>query len=221
MYDYGPVEPQALWDQVSSLAGDAKVDEAYEIEFGDDLASNHSEDEAVETNPKVEYKPHTKIVGFKFDIVMEFGSVDILRNVKKEHFIYIDNEYELIPNAKERFRAKYKAERCTWKIYASIKEHEKTFRIKTLTPKHECEIVLDNMHIDVNLLSKYFLEQFRLYPNMHYSAFKEMIENTKFSKMSSWQFYRAKKLQCKSSRDLYQNSLQYLMIATSKSCPQI
>ena len=61
-----------------------------------------------------------------------------------------------------------------------------------MKPKHQCDIVLENKHVNAQWLGKHFLDQFRMHPNMDYSAFHQMTQNSKFSSVSNHQFYRAR-----------------------------
>ena len=61
-----------------------------------------------------------------------------------------------------------------------------------MKPKHQCGIVLENKHVNAQWLAKHFLDQFRMHPNMDYSAFHQMTQNSKFSSVSNHQFYRAR-----------------------------
>ncbi|KAM6564850.1 hypothetical protein CsatB_009362 [Cannabis sativa] len=68
-----------------------------------------------------------------------------------------------------------------------------TFKITTITEGgHQCGMVLENRLIDVNWVTKHFIDQFRQHPEMEFKQFAEMTKDTKYSKVTSWQFYRAR-----------------------------
>ncbi|KAF4356269.1 hypothetical protein F8388_000716 [Cannabis sativa] len=110
--------------------------------------------------------------GFNFKLGMEFGSVQLLKNTLKEHFILESKEYKLLANDLEKFRAVCRAPGCPYLLYAHVNGDGKTFRINKMKPKHQCGIVM--------------------HPNMDFSAFHQMTQNIKFSKVSNHQFYRAR-----------------------------
>ncbi|XP_060960742.1 uncharacterized protein LOC115723585 [Cannabis sativa] len=68
-----------------------------------------------------------------------------------------------------------------------------TFKITTITEGgHHCGMVLEKRLIDVNWVTKHFIDQFRQHPEMEFKQFAEMTKDTKYSKVTSWQFYRAR-----------------------------
>ncbi|XP_062112502.1 uncharacterized protein LOC133823668 [Humulus lupulus] len=123
---------------------------------------------------------------------MQFGTVYLLRTAIKEYFIQNDREYKYVANESYRVRAICRAKGCPWVLYAHVLGDKTTFRVNTLVDSHLCPLVLNNRHVYSKWLSKHLLEQFRLNPNMEYQRFKELTQNTKFSMISKWTFYRTK-----------------------------
>ncbi|XP_060973008.1 uncharacterized protein LOC115694936 [Cannabis sativa] len=132
------------------------------------------------------------IEDFKFALGMEFANITQLTTALKEHFIHMCKEYVLINNDSRKFRAKCKANGCPWLVHAHVQEDKRTFKVTSYKETHDCGIALDNRHINARWLSKYFLDQFRMHPNMDFKSFKEMTKDSKFSKVTESQFYRAK-----------------------------
>ncbi|XP_062113116.1 uncharacterized protein LOC133824263 [Humulus lupulus] len=141
-----------------------------------------------------EFNLKTKMQNFQFVLGMEFSTVTILRNAIREYIIEGDREYVFISNDSNRIRVKCKGANYEWMLFASIvnKTEGKTMRVKTLVDKHSCGSVLDNKKLTSTWLAKHFWEQFRLNPSMEYTAFREITAKTKYSRVSSWTFYRAK-----------------------------
>ncbi|XP_062105109.1 uncharacterized protein LOC133816824 [Humulus lupulus] len=160
----------------------------------EELHELKSDDEFDAGKNSKEFNPKTKMQNFQFVIGMEFATVTILRNAIREYFIEGDREYVFIANDSNRVRVKCKGANCEWMLFASIvnKIDGKTMRVKTLVDKHSCGIVLDNKKLTSTWLAKHFLEQFRLNPSMEYNVFREITTKTKYSRVSSWTFYRAK-----------------------------
>uniref|UniRef100_A0A803R2X8 Transposase MuDR plant domain-containing protein n=1 Tax=Cannabis sativa TaxID=3483 RepID=A0A803R2X8_CANSA len=104
----------------------------------------------------------------------------------------MDKEYVLLANDNKKFRAKCKANGRPWLVHAHVQEDKRTFKVTSNKETHNCGIALDNRHISAKWLSKYFLDQFRMHPNMDFKSFKEMTLDNKFSKVTESQFYRAK-----------------------------
>ena len=93
-------------------------------------------------------------------------------------------------NDTTRLRAKCKEQSCNWILYARTQNYDnRIVRINTLVDKHACDIVFDNKHVTSPWLANYFLEYFRLNPNMNYKCFKEMAASSKFSNVSKAIFY--------------------------------
>ncbi|XP_062107977.1 uncharacterized protein LOC133818890 [Humulus lupulus] len=148
---------------------------------------------------------------------MEFGNVQLLRLALKEHFIHTDREYMFTANDAQKLRAKCKVAGCPWVVHAYVKENGITFRVNTFLDTHRCGIVLNNRHIDAQWLAKHFIDQFRLHPNMDYSAFKEMTHNTNYSMVSASQFYRA----CSTAKEELEVSVVQQFAILEDYCKQI
>ncbi|XP_062104408.1 uncharacterized protein LOC133815608 [Humulus lupulus] len=124
---------------------------------------------------------------------MEFGTAKLLRTAIKKYFIESNREFKYVSNDMRRIRVKCKAKQCPWLLYASVSRADNTtFKVQTLVDNHNCGLALNNSHADAPWLSKYFLEQFRINPDMKYKTFREMTTKTKYSHVSNWVFYRAK-----------------------------
>ncbi|XP_062085390.1 uncharacterized protein LOC133791483 [Humulus lupulus] len=162
--------------------------------YEEELHELKSDDEFDAGKNSKEFNPKTKMQNFQFVLGMEFATVTILRNAIRKYFIEGDREYVFITNDSNKVRVKCKGANCEWMLFASIvnKTDGKTMRVKTLVDKHSCDIVLDNKKLTSTWLAKHFLEQFRLNPSMEYTAFREITAKTKYSRVSSWTFYRAK-----------------------------
>ncbi|XP_062085284.1 uncharacterized protein LOC133791371 [Humulus lupulus] len=188
-----PIDPNTWWTSVTTLCT-----ETLEVEDGidseEDLASLASDDDdpSVRKRGFKEYNPKTKWEDFKFTLGMQFGTVYLLRTAIKEYFIQNDREYKYLANESYRVRAICRAKGCPWVLYAHVLGDKTTFRVNTLVDSHLCPFVLNNRHVDSKWVSKHLLEQFRLNPNMEYQRFKELTQNTKFSMISKWTFYRTK-----------------------------
>ena len=114
-------EPETCnwWSSIIGLHVDPDVDEDG-IDTASDVASvNSDEDNYKKTT--LEYNPNMKMDGFNFKLGMEFGSVQLLRNALKEHFIHESKEYKLLANDLERFRAVCRAPGCPYLLYAHVK----------------------------------------------------------------------------------------------------
>ncbi|XP_062119248.1 uncharacterized protein LOC133832997 [Humulus lupulus] len=188
-------DPRRWWRSVSDFCAQNVDDGDLDgICYEEELHEMKSDDEFDAGKNSKEFNPKTKMQNFQFVLGMEFATVTILRNAIREYFIEGDREYVFIANDSNRVRVKCKGANSEWMLFASIvnKTDGKTMRVKTLVDKHSCGIVLDNKKLTSTWLAKHFLEQFRLNPSMEYNAFREITAKTKYSRVSSWTFYRAK-----------------------------
>ncbi|KAF4357869.1 hypothetical protein F8388_026459 [Cannabis sativa] len=146
----GTSDPNRWWNQASeNPVGNDDGNDG--LDSGDELHSVHSDDEEGDHTSRLEFNPQTKKDDFKFELNMEFGSIEILRAALKEHFIHTDREYILIHNDRAKFRAKCSAEGCPWVLHAHVQPDGMTFKITTITEGgHQCGMVLENRLIDVN-----------------------------------------------------------------------
>ncbi|KAM6592189.1 hypothetical protein CsatA_014794 [Cannabis sativa] len=178
----GTSDPNRWWNQASeNPVGNDDGNDG--LDSGDELHSVHSDDEEGDHTSRLEFNPQTKKDDFKFELNMEFGSIEILRAALKEHFIHTDREYILIHNDRAKFRAKCSAEGCPWVLHAHVQPDGMTFKITTITEGgHQCGMVLENRLIDVNWVTKHFIDQFRQHPEMEFKQFAEMTKDTKYSK---------------------------------------
>ncbi|XP_062099818.1 uncharacterized protein LOC133805665 [Humulus lupulus] len=189
-------DPRRWWRSVSDFCTQNVDDgDSDGICSKEKLHELKSDDEFDAGKNSKEFNLKTKMQNFQFVLGMEFATVKILRNAIREYFIEGDREYVFISIDSNRVRVKCKGANCEWMLFASIvnKTDAKTMRVKTLVDKHSCGIVLDNKKLTSTWLAKHFLEQFRLNPSMEYNAFREITAKTKYSRVSSWTFYRAKK----------------------------
>ncbi|KAM6599725.1 hypothetical protein CsatA_019334 [Cannabis sativa] len=68
-------------------------------------------------------------------------------------------------------------------VHSDDEEDGMTFKITTITEGgHQCGMVLENRLIDVNWVTKHFIDQFRQHPEMEFKQFAEMTKDTKYSK---------------------------------------
>ena len=188
-------DPRKWWRSVSDFCTQNLDDgDSDGICSEEELHELKSDDEFDAGKNSKEFNPKTKMQNFQFVLGMEFATVTILRNAIREYFIEGDREYVFIANDSNRVRVKCKGANCEWMLFASIvnKTNGKTMRVKTLVDKHSCGIVLDNKKLTSTWLANHFLEQFRLNLSMEYTAFRELTVKTKYSRVSSWTFYRAK-----------------------------
>ncbi|KAF4403166.1 hypothetical protein G4B88_027937 [Cannabis sativa] len=164
----GTSDPNRWWNQASeNPVGNDDGNDG--LDSGDELHSVHSDDEEGDHTSRLEFNPQTKKDDFKFELNMEFGSIEILRAALKEHFIHTDREYILIHNDRAKFRAKCSAEGCPWVLHAHVQPDGMTFKITTITEGgHQCGMVLENRLIDVNWVTKHFIDQFRQHPEMEF-----------------------------------------------------
>ncbi|KAF4394386.1 hypothetical protein G4B88_018536 [Cannabis sativa] len=73
-----------------------------------------------------------------------------------------------------KFRAKCSAEGCPWVLHAHVQPDGMTFKITTITEGgHQCGMVLENRLIDVNWVTKHFIDQFRQHPEMEFKQPKK------------------------------------------------
>uniref|UniRef100_A0A803PYR9 Transposase MuDR plant domain-containing protein n=1 Tax=Cannabis sativa TaxID=3483 RepID=A0A803PYR9_CANSA len=174
-----PIDASKWWSSVTYFCyqcGQGNEWEGDGVESEDDLQSLASDDEEVEKG-------------------MIFATVEALRKALREYFIANDKDFKYISNDKRRVRATCKGNGCKWLIFASrVNSDESTFQVRKPENTHSCGIVLDNRLTNSEFLAKHFLDSFKLNPNFHFSAFKEMVSNTKFFKISKWTFYRAKNI---------------------------
>ncbi|KAF4379505.1 hypothetical protein G4B88_018201 [Cannabis sativa] len=140
----GPSDPNRWWNQATEIPV-ANDDGNDGLDSRDELHSVHSDDEGGDHTWRLEFNPQTKKDDFKFELNMEFGSIEILRTALKENFIHTDREYVLIYNDRDTFRAKCNADWCPWMINAHVQLDGMTFKITTITEGgHQCGIVLEN-----------------------------------------------------------------------------
>ncbi|KAF4404004.1 hypothetical protein G4B88_014460 [Cannabis sativa] len=146
----GPSNPNKWWNQATEIPV-ANDDGNDGLDSGDELHSVHNDDEGGDHTSRLEFNPQTKKDDFKFELNMEFSSIEILRAALKKHFIHTDREYILIHNDRAKFRANCNVEGCPWMINAHVQLDGMTFKITTITEGgHQCGIVLENRLIDVN-----------------------------------------------------------------------
>lgn len=195
----GPTDPSQWWGSVNDFCSqayqDPDDDDGGYVE-DEDLVSLDSDEENGAGLPKkkhIEFDPQCKPEQIKFKLGMEFPTVEALRETLKEYFINIDREYKFIHNDKLRIRAVCRGPACNWLLYARrMRDSSTTMRINKLVDEHTCGIVWENKLVDVDWIAKHFLEKFRLNPSMSYKDFKLANAEGKYSKLSSWTFYRAK-----------------------------
>ncbi|KAM6548757.1 hypothetical protein CsatB_020433 [Cannabis sativa] len=140
----GTSDPNRWWNQASeNPVGNDDGNDG--LDSGDELHSVHSDDEEGDHTSRLEFNPQTKKDDFKFELNMEFGSIEILRAALKEHFIHTDREYILIHNDRAKFRAKCSAEGCPWVLHAHVQPDGMTFKITTITEGgHQCGMAPKN-----------------------------------------------------------------------------
>ncbi|KAF4370507.1 hypothetical protein G4B88_005228 [Cannabis sativa] len=150
----GTSDPNRWWNQASeNPVGNDDGNDG--LDSGDELHSVHSDDEGGDHTSRLEFNPQTKKDDFKFELNMEFGSIEILTAALKEQFIHTDREYILIHNDRAKFRAKCSAEGCPLILNAHVQPDGMTFKITTITEGgHHCGMVLENRLIDVNWAPK-------------------------------------------------------------------
>ena len=192
-------DPSSWWGSVTNFCSEGgETNEGSDdggFESEDDLASLASDDEegGVKKKTTKEYNPLCVKETFNFEKGMLFASVGVFRKALKDYFLAQNKDFKYISNDQRRVRAICKGTSCKWLIYASrVSTDGTTFRVNTLENTHDCGIVLNSRLANSAFLSTHFLETFRLNPNLHYTGFKEMVSNTKYSKVSKWSFYRAK-----------------------------
>ncbi|KAF4366565.1 hypothetical protein F8388_004229 [Cannabis sativa] len=140
----GPSNPNRWWNQATEIPV-ANDDGNDGLDSGDELHSVHNDDEGGDHTSRLEFNPQTKKDDFKFELNMEFGSIEILRAALKEHFIHTDREYILIHNDRAKFRANCNVEGCPWMINSHVQLDGMTFKITTITEGgHQCGIILEN-----------------------------------------------------------------------------
>ncbi|XP_062115004.1 uncharacterized protein LOC133829091 [Humulus lupulus] len=187
------------WLSVSDLFYQGHDNEdAVEYVSEDDLYSLPSSDGEVDPKKKSknnkQYNTEASMEGFKFNLGMEFATVNHFRTTLKEYFSSINREYKWVFNDKKRRRAKCKKDDCGWVMYARVQLKDNTsFRVNTMVDKHDFGLVYNNKHATSAWLSKHFLEHFRINPNLKYSGFMELTSKTKFSHTTSSVFYGVKK----------------------------
>lgn len=169
----------------------------------------YSDFEAPQTSqtPHTPYTPQTpshnnlnQISKHPWRPYMEFAAIGLQRKVVKEYFIHENKEYILLANDSKKFRAKCRTPTCPWMVYAYVQPDGKTFRIYTCVNKHEnCGIALENRHIDAQWMSQHFMDTLRRHPNLEYKNFLDLVKDTKYSRVSTWKFYRAR---CTVNREL-------------------
>ncbi|KAM6563311.1 hypothetical protein CsatB_023309 [Cannabis sativa] len=193
----GATDPSQWWGSVNDLCSQAYQDEddggGYEED--DDLVSlvSDEEDGPVLKKKHIEFDPHFKPENIKFELGMEFPTVEHLREALKEHFISIDRQYKYIHNDRLRIRIVCQGEGCKWLMYARrMRDDCTTMRINKFEEEHNCGILWENRLVDANWIAKEFLEKFRANPAMSFGDFKKANLEGKYSKLSSWTFYRAK-----------------------------
>ncbi|XP_062093428.1 uncharacterized protein LOC133799427 [Humulus lupulus] len=189
-----PTNPSYWWASVTQLCQpneDADDDDG--IVSDEDLKSLSSGDEGCgPKKTKKDFNPKSKFDDFKFMLGMEFATVELLRNARKEYFIAIDREFVYASNDSNRVRAKCRAIGCPWLLYASrLKNEGKTFRVQTLIDYHNCPLVINSRLANSTWLAKHFLEEFRMNSNMNYNTFRERVGKTKYNQVSNWSYYRA------------------------------
>lgn len=124
---------------------------------------------------------------------MEFPTIGHLKHILKEIFIKEYRDFEYVFNDRTKLRDRCKSKECKWVVYARVKNSDnKNVMINTLIDNHDCGIVFDIKRVTSIWLSRHFMEQFRLNPNMNYQSFREMVCAQKFSNVSKIKFYIAK-----------------------------
>ena len=195
----GPTDPSQWWGSVNDFCSqayqDPDEDDGGYVEEEDLVSLDSDEENGAASSKKkhIEFDPQLKPDQIKLQLGMEFPTVEALRDTLKELFINTDREYKLIHNDRLRIRAVCRGPACNWLMYARrMRDSCTTFRINKLVDEHSCGIVWDNKLVDADWVSKHFLEKFRLNPTMSYGDFKKANAEGKYSKLSSWTFYRAK-----------------------------
>ena len=194
----GRTDPSQWWGSVNDFCSQAyqdpdDADGGYVEE--DDLVSLQSDEDdgAVLKRRHIQFDPQFKAQEIKFQLGMEFPTVEALRDALKEHFINIDREYKLTHNDRLRISAVCRGPTCSWRMYARrMRDSCTTMRINTLVDEHTCGIVWENRLVDAEWVAKHFLEKFRSNPGMSYSEFKKANAEGKYARLSCWTFYRAK-----------------------------
>uniref|UniRef100_A0A803PCL0 Uncharacterized protein n=1 Tax=Cannabis sativa TaxID=3483 RepID=A0A803PCL0_CANSA len=140
-----------------------------------------------------EFDPRTKPEEIKYKEGMLFPTNEHLRKALKDYFVTSDREFKYVSNDSLRIRDKCKGDGCTWIPNARrMRDDGTTFRINKMKDEHNCGIVFENSLVDADWIAKHYLEKFRQNPSMNLKSYRQIASDSKYSKISSWTFYRAK-----------------------------
>ncbi|XP_022862113.1 uncharacterized protein LOC111382388 [Olea europaea var. sylvestris] len=122
------------------------------------------------------------------EVGLLFSSFEELKSVLKDYAVFNGVEPILKRNDKDRVHCVCK-DGCTWRLWASKLQGEKTVQIKTYVPKHTCFRVRTNKNATFKWLVEYYLDDFRADPEWKIKHFRSTVRNDfglHITKVVSW-----------------------------------
>lgn len=182
--------------------------EAVESDYGEsdellsgDSSSNDDEDTGKHMKKKrlpkfPQFNAQTDMNNPRFIVGMEFGSGALFKEAVREHSIKTSRPIRFMHNTTKRVRAvcKKKNKGCPWVVYATKLEDSSTFRVQTYVNTHKCHTEQKNRFATYKWLSKKYVDQIKIHPNMAVSSFGETVKKDFVLKVSRSQLYRARRM---------------------------
>ncbi|KAH7861114.1 hypothetical protein Vadar_021796 [Vaccinium darrowii] len=102
-------------------------------------------------------------------------------------------DIKFIKNESTRVTTKCKEKKCGFRIHASNMQYEKTFQVKSITPKHDYHRAYNNHLVTFSYIANKYINKLRVDPYVKVDSFKKEIRRELTVDVSKWQLYRAKK----------------------------
>lgn len=126
---------------------------------------------------------------------MKFTNVTVFRKALREWQERGEGGYDIkfIKNGSTRVTTKCKEKKCGFRIHASNMQYEKTFQVKSITPKHDYHRTYNNHLVTSLYIANKYINKLRDDPFVKVDSFKKEIRRELTVDVSKWQLYRAKK----------------------------
>ncbi|GAU09980.1 hypothetical protein TSUD_391720 [Trifolium subterraneum] len=121
------------------------ADDEYETEELDSASDDDGEGASDKIVRYAKFKEEDMCKGFKFYVGMEFSSLDQFKKAVLKKNVLIGRQIKFAKNDANRVRAVCKSkDTCSYSVFVSRVGRTHTFRVKSLTQKHDCVRVFDN-----------------------------------------------------------------------------
>ncbi|KAK3041474.1 hypothetical protein RJ639_000451 [Escallonia herrerae] len=93
----------------------------------------------------------------------------------------------------EEKKIKAVCKECPWFVYASVRQNDTTWQIKSVQKEHTCGRSFDLHYVNSSWLAKKYVDKFMANPKWSHSSFSETVQTYYVVGVSKWQAYRARR----------------------------